>query len=37
MYCRVVQVKALSELQMKMNTAYVQTTMLPRNLRAGQV
>jgi len=37
MYCRVVHVKALSELQMKMITAYMETTMLPRNLRAGQV
>ncbi len=36
MYCRVVHVKALSELQMKMITAYMKTTMLPRNLRAGQ-
>ena len=37
MYCRVVHVKALSELQMKMITAYMETTMLPRNLRAWQV
>lgn len=37
MYCRVVHVKALSELQMKMITAYMETTMLPRNLRSGQV
>lgn len=37
MYCRVVHVKALSELQMKMLTAYIETTMLPRNLAAGQI
>ena len=37
MYCRVVHVKALSELQMKMITAYMETTMLPRNLSAGQI
>tara|TARA_Y100000385_G_C12882056_1_gene546174 strand:- start:166 stop:459 length:294 start_codon:yes stop_codon:yes gene_type:complete len=36
-YCRVVHVKALSELQMKMLTAYMKTTMLPRNLAAGQI
>jgi len=36
MYCRVVNVKALSELQMKMITAYMETSMLPRNLGAGQ-
>jgi hypothetical protein len=37
MYCRVVHVKALSELQMKMLIAYIETTMLPRNLSAGQL
>ena len=36
-YCRVVHVKALSELQIKMLTAYMKTTMLPRNLAAGQI
>ena len=36
MYCRVVDVKALSELQMKMIVAYMETNMLPRNLGAGQ-
>ena len=37
MYCRVVNVKALSELQMKMIIAYIETTMFPRNLGAGQM
>ncbi len=37
MYCRVVNVKALSELQMKMIIAYIETTMFPRNLGAGQI
>ena len=37
MYCRVVHVKALSELQMKMIIAYIETTMFPRNLAAGQM
>ena len=37
MYCRVVNVKALSELQMKMIIAYIETTMFPRNLSAGQI
>ena len=37
MYCRVVHVKALSELQMKMIIAYIETTMFPRNLGAGQM
>ena len=36
MYCRIVIVKALSELQMKMIIAYMEKTMLPRNLAAGQ-
>ena len=36
MYCRVVIVKALSELQMKMISAYIEKTMLPRNMAAGQ-
>ena len=36
MYCRVVNVKALSELQMKMIVAYMETNMLPRNLGVGQ-
>lgn len=36
MYCRVVNVKALSELQIKMIVAYMETNMLPRNLGAGQ-
>ncbi len=29
--------KALSELQMKMIIAYIETTMFPRNLGAGQI
>ena len=37
MYCRVVNVKALSELQIKMIIAYIETTMFPRNLGAGQM
>ena len=37
MYCRVVHIKALSELQMKMLIAYIETTMFPRNLGAGQL
>ena len=37
MYCRVVHLKALSELQMKMIIAYIETTMFPRNLGAGQI
>ena len=37
MYCRVVNVKALSELQMKMIIAYIEKTMFPRNLGAGQM
>ena len=37
MYCRVVHIKALSDLQMKMLIAYVETTMFPRNLGAGQI
>ena len=37
MYCRVVNVKALSELQMKMIIAYIETTMFPRNFGAGQM
>ena len=37
MYCRVVNVKALSELQTKMIIAYIETTMFPRNLGAGQM
>ena len=36
MYCRIVNVKALSELQMKMIIAYMEKTMLPRNVAAGQ-
>ena len=37
LYCRVVHIKALSELQMKMLIAYIETTMFPRNLGAGQI
>ena len=37
MYCRVVHIKALSELQVKMLVAYIETTMFPRNLGAGQL
>ena len=37
MYCRIVHIKALSELQMKMLIAYIETTMFPRNLGAGQL
>ena len=37
MYCRVVHIKALSELQMKMLIAYIEITMFPRNLGAGQL
>ena len=37
MYCRVVHIKALSALQMKMLIAYIETTMFPRNLAAGQL
>tara|TARA_Y100000991_G_scaffold49481_1_gene35644 strand:+ start:581 stop:844 length:264 start_codon:yes stop_codon:yes gene_type:complete len=32
-----VHIKALSELQMKMLIAYIETTMFPRNLGAGQL
>ena len=37
MYCRVVHIKFLSEIQMKMVTTYMEHTMLPRNLTAGQI
>ena len=37
MYCRVVHVKAVSEIQLKMITSYIESTMMPRNLAAGQV
>ena len=37
MYCRVVHVKAVSEIQLKMITSYIESTMMPRNLSAGQI
>ena len=37
MYCRVVHIKFISEIQMKMVTSYMKHTMLPRNLAAGQI
>ena len=37
MYCRVVHVKAVSGIQLKMITSYIESTMMPRNLAAGQV
>mgnify|MGYP003344369116 FL=1 len=37
MYCRVVHIKFVSEIQMKMVTSYMEHTMLPRNLAAGQI
>ena len=37
MYCRVVHIKFVSEIQMKMVTSYMEYTMLPRNLAAGQI
>ena len=37
MYCRVVHIKVLSELQMKMLIAYIETTKFTRNLGAGQL
>ena len=37
MYCRVVHIKFVSEVQMKMVTTYMEHTMLPRNLAAGQI
>ena len=37
MYCRVVHIKFVSEIQMKMVTTYMEHTMLPRNLAAGQI
>jgi len=37
LYCRVVHVKAVSEIQLKMITSYIESTMMPRNLAAGQV
>ena len=37
MYCRVVHVKAVSEIQLKMISSYIESTMMPRNLAAGQV
>ena len=37
MYCRVVHVKAVSEVQLKMITSYMDSTMIPRNLAAGQI
>ena len=37
MYCRVVHLKFVSEIQMKMVTTYMEHTMLPRNLAAGQI
>ena len=37
MYCRVVQIKFVSEIQMKMVSSYMEHTMLPRDLAAGQI
>ena len=37
MYCRVVHVKAVSEIPLKMITSYIGSTMMPRNLAAGQI
>jgi len=37
LYCRVVHVKAVSEVQLKMITSYMDSTMIPRNLAAGQI
>ena len=37
MYCRVVHLKAVSEIQLKMITSYIESTMMPRNLAAGQI
>ena len=37
MYCRVVHIKFVSEIQMKMVTSYMEHTMLPRNLAEGQI
>ena len=37
MYCRVVHIKFVSEIQMKMVSSYMEHTMLPRNLAAGQI
>ena len=37
MYCRVVHLKFVSAIQMKMVTNYMEHTMLPRNLAAGQL
>ena len=37
MYCRVVHLKFVSAIQMKMVTNYMEHTMLPRNLAAGQI
>jgi len=37
LYCRVVHLKAVSEIQLKMITSYIESTMMPRNLAAGQI
>ena len=37
MYCRVVHIKFVSEVQMKMVTTYMEHTMLPLNLAAWQI
>ena len=37
MYCLVVNVKAVSEIELMMFTSYIESTMMPRNLAAGQV
>ena len=37
MYCRVVHVKAVSEIKLKMITSYIDSTMMPCNLAAGQI
>ena len=37
MYCRVVHVKVVREFHLKMITSYIESTMMPRNLAAGQV
>ena len=36
MYCRVVHIKFVSEIQMKMVSSYMEHAMLPRDLAAGQ-
>lgn len=36
MYCRVVHIKFVSEIQMKMVSSYMEHAVLPRDLAAGQ-